>query len=503
MEKAGKVYLVGAGPGDPDLLTLKGLKLIQSCDVLIYDRLVSDRLLDYVKEGCELVYVGKTVGSHRFHQEEINQIIIEKALKYPFVVRLKGGDPFVFGRGGEEILALKDQGIPYEVVPGVTSAIAAAAYAGIPVTHRGSSQSFTVVTGHTAEEDCELSEDLKALARSKGTLIILMGIGHMDKIRDALLEGGKAPETPAAVVSNGTTPYQKEVRGTLKDICEKVKEEGITAPAIIIIGDVAELTMKSTISYPLSGVKIGITGTQKIREKLINQFEELGAQVTSVSSLEVVEVEDQSAFDKTLLSLQVYQWIVFTSTNAVEIFFRSLERCTIDHRKLSHLRFAVIGDGTREALLQYGYQADLMPHRYTTSELAYELCKQVNTGEKLLIPRARQGSEELIEILSNHQIQFEEYKIYDVRSRGIHQDLLDGKLMHFNYLTFASSSGVHGFFQELPIEPRSISKQTKVVCIGEATEKALKEYGFTDILIAEEASVIGIVECIRKDIHPY
>ncbi|SHO47694.1 uroporphyrinogen-III C-methyltransferase [Anaerocolumna xylanovorans] len=499
MEKSGKVYLVGAGPGDPALLTLKGRRLLQACDAVIYDRLVSEELLDYAKEDCERIFVGKTVGNHALKQEEINQIIIEKALTHPVVVRLKGGDPFVFGRGGEEVLALKEQGISYEVVPGVTSAIAAAAYAGIPVTHRGSSQSFTVITGHTAEEEGNIPDSLTSLAQTSGTLIILMGISNLDRIAEKLLEGGKHPDTPVAVVSNGTTPWQKEVRGSLADICQKVKEAGIKAPAVIIVGSVAGLDMKATIRCPLSGVNIGITGTREIREKLIQQLHELGANTVTAGSLEIIDYSGKPEFDRALMSLEQYHWIVFTSSNAVNLFFQRLAKLGIDHRKLSHIRFAVVGSGTSKILMQYGYHADLVPQQYSAFHLAQELCNIVTAEEKLLIPRAMQGSEELITVLDDNNISYEEIKIYDVVSSYYTPEPGEKQIERLDYLVFASSSGVHGFFQDSDSSTRELLECTKIVCIGEATQRTLSEYGYANTLTAKEASVKGIVECIVEN----
>jgi uroporphyrinogen III methyltransferase/synthase len=501
MEKTGRVYLVGAGPGDPGLITWKGLKLLQTCDAVIYDRLVSDRLLDYVREDCELIHVGKTVGSHGLQQEEINRIIIDKAHTCESVVRLKGGDPFVFGRGGEEVLALQEQGIPYEVIPGVTSAIAAATYSGIPITHRGSSQSFTVVTGHTAEEENAIPGELKQLAGTKGTLVILMGIGNLDRIREELLAAGKAPDTPAAVISEATMPSQREVHGTLGDIGRKVKEAKIKAPAVIILGEVAGLDMRATIRKPLSGVRVGITGTASLRHRLAEQLEALGAGVKTISALKLVESEDLSGLDTALQALESYRWLIFTSANAVEVFFRRLAQLDIDHRSLSHIRYGVVGSATKEALRRYGYRADLMPERYTVAELAGSLCEAVKPGERLLIPRAKQGSEELTDLLRQKAIPYEDVKIYDVT--GVSDQ--EGELKQLNYLTFASSSGVHAFMQAAGVRPDSgataevLPESMRLVCIGEATEQALLGYGPAKVLTAEEASVRGLVECIWKD----
>lgn len=495
-ETTSKVYLVGAGPGDPGLITQKGISLLKKCDVVIYDRLVSARLLNYVKKGCKKIYVGKTVGSHTIKQEEINRIIVENALSSRVVVRLKGGDPFVFGRGGEEVLALKAHGIPYEVIPGVTSAIAAAAFAGIPITHRGVSQSFHVITGHTADEAELIPEDFKILAKLQGTLVILMGIGNLGKIKDELLANGKSIHTPVAVVASGTTIWQKEVRGTLEDICRKVEEAQIKAPAIIIIGDVAKLDLRAFEEFALSGVRIGITGTKAVTDKLTEQLEELRAQVETVCTSEIVEYENNIEFENALKSLEQYQWIVFTSTNAVNLYFNKMKELRIDHRRLAHIKFAAVGSGTGQALVEHGILVDFIPQQYTVSNLAKELSNLIGDKERLLIPRAEQGSQELIEILHKNRKTFDDIKIYDIKEVSEYPADLNDINKQFDYLTFASSSGVHSFFMGLKKSPKEMLGRTKVVCIGESTEAALKEYDYHEAFIAKESSIKGLVERI-------
>lgn len=491
-----KVYLVGAGPGDPGLITQKGLELLGQCDLVIYDRLVSEELLSYVKDGCEKIYVGKTPGNHTMLQEEINQLLIQKASIYPIIVRLKGGDPFVFGRGGEEVLALKQHGIAYEVIPGVTSAIAAATYAGIPITHRGSSQSFHVITGHTAEQSDLLPEDFKVLSQIQGTIVILMGLSNFEKIRENLLTYGKPATTPIAVIENGTTKEQKEVRGTLDNICDKVKEANIKAPAVIIIGNVAELDMKTTINYPLTGVSVGITGTKAMTDKLTLQLEALGAEVRTISALEIIENEKSLELEKALLAIETYQWVIFTSSNAVKLFFQKLRKLAIDQRRLAHIRFAIIGTGTEQTLAEYGYHADLIPDQYTTFHLANKICSFVKEEDNILIPRASQGSDDLIEILKQNGMKYDDIKFYDVKASDQEDKDISEKLKGIDYLTFASASGVHALLEKCNINPRDLLGDIKVVCIGDATNEALRHYCYMDAIIAKEASAPGLVECI-------
>lgn len=491
----GKVYLVGAGPGDPGLITCKGLQLLKTCDVVIYDRLASPSLLQYLKDGCKKINVGKVVGNHAVTQREINQIIVEQAKQYQRVVRLKGGDSFVFGRGGEEILTLEQHGIAYEVIPGITSAVSVPAYAGIPVTHRGASQSFSVVTGHTADEEGNLPEDFKYLAKLGGTLVILMGVGNLEKITETLLEYGRPADTPVAVVSNGTTIWQEEARGSLQDICQKVKEAGIKAPAIIVVGEVASLHFKAKEELALSGIKVGITGTPNITDKLMQQLEEMGAATDIISQSLLQVYKDNTAFDQALSSIEQYQWLVFTSTNAVEQSFLRWKELDLDMRRFAGLKFAVIGKGTEAALKSQGFHADFIPSEANVTALAEELSSLLEDGDnRILIPRAEQGSEELVNTLEKHAIRYDDIKIYDVRE--VEQELLPEaeQLQRYDYLTFASASGVRGLFSEMVPEERSKLKTANMVCIGEATKKALVDYGFTNLFVAKEASAPGLVQ---------
>ncbi|HHV10914.1 MAG TPA: uroporphyrinogen-III C-methyltransferase [Clostridiales bacterium] len=502
MDGVGKVYLVGAGPGDPELITQKGLRLLQTCDVVIYDRLASIGLLKYLKEDCVKINVGKIVGNHAINQEEINRIIVEQAKLHKRVVRLKGGDPFVFGRGGEEILTMEQHGIPYEVVPGITSSIAVPAYAGIPVTHRGASQSFSVVTGHTAEREGSLPEDFKHLAKLEGTLVILMGVGNLEKIAATLMEYGRPPSTPVAVVANGTTIWQEEARGTLQDICQRVKEADIKAPAVIIVGDVAAVHFRSKEEFALSGIKVGVTGTPNITDKLQQELEGLGAAIEVISQSTLQVYKDNREFDEALKSIEAYRWLVFTSTNAVELCFGRWKELQLDFRRLAKLRFAVVGKGTEEALLKQGFRADFLPSQANAVALAKELGALAKQGgDRLLIPRAEQGSEELASILEENSLCFDDIKIYDIQEAD--RELLPdaGQLRKFDYLTFASASGVHGLLKGMSEEELEQLKAVDMVCIGEATGQALEEYGFVHLLMAHEASASGMVQRILESVQ--
>ncbi len=499
MDKKGMVYLVGAGPGDPELLTLKGEARLKQCEVVIYDRLASDHLLDIVPGECEKIYVGKEVGNHSMNQEAINEIIVKKALEGKRVVRLKGGDPFVFGRGGEEVLALQKEGIPYQIIPGITSAIAAASYAGIPVTHRGVSRSFHVITGHTEDSDNQLTDNYETLASLEGTLIFLMGMGNLSLIVKELCRNGKDMNTPVAIVSNATTARQKTVKGTLDTICEVACTNNIKAPAVIIVGEAAELEMESTIKGRLTGKRIGVTGTKKLTDKLSLRLREHGAYVEDLSFLYVKKADNRAELEDAIANLKEYTWVVFTSTNGVEIFFQYLKENHIDYRKLSGLSFAVVGSGTGDALLQYGFIADYMPDTYTTAALADGLANRLKTGDKVLIPRALKGSRDLTDILNTNSIPFTEIKIYSVEIDTEKYDRVIDGLTDYDYITFASASGVEGFYENLGKAAGTALNQTRIVCIGDITAKKLEDYGVTDYITAVECNVAGLVDSILCD----
>lgn len=493
----GKVYLVGAGCGDPELITWKGLNLLRKCDVVLYDDLVASKLLEETKQDCELIFVGKRYGKHSLPQNETNDLLIKKAKEGKTVVRLKGGDPFVFGRGGEEVLALQEENIPYEVVSGVTSSIAVPAAAGIPVTHRKTARSFHVITGHTAANgETTLTENLDTLAKLEGTLVFLMGLHHLEEICDGLLEGGKDAKTPAAVISKGTTPQQKVVRANLGELAEKVREAKLEAPAVIVIGETAELNVKGTIPRPLYGVKIGVTGTKSITRKLRDRLEEMGAAVMEMDYSAIVPYRENPCLEKELQKISDYPWAVFTSPNGVEIFFDYLKKLKFDVRKLANLQFAVIGTGTAAALERRGIYPAFLPETYDVESLAKGLCETVKQEENILILRAEQGSEILTEILDEAGMIYTDVKIYDIHVDEDKRRFANEKAKGMDFITFASGSGVRGFMEN----GGSIPAGTKAVCIGSSTAKMLKKYGNYNKITAETFNVDGVVEAILQEV---
>ena len=504
---SGMVYLVGAGPGDPELLTLKGKRLLSQAEVLVYDRLASPEFLNMVPETCEKIYVGKVPGNHSMAQEEINQVLVQHALKGKTIVRLKGGDPFVFGRGGEEILELEKHGIPYEVVSGVTSPVAALAHAGIPITHRGIGQSFHVITGHTAikskgigvleAEDDTLTDGFAEYAKLQGTLVFLMGLKNLDLIVERLIKNGKGANTLAAIVTDGTLPSMRCVRGTLGALPQLAKEHGLKSPGIIVVGDVAGFEMTAKKTLPLYGLTVGVTGTDAIYEKLAAKLYAEGASVSRVGKSKILPM-NEDALVQAVRNLKSYQWIVFTSRNAIDLFFRTVRNENIDMRAFGHVKFAVVGRGTKEYLEQFGFYADFMPSEYTTDSLANGLTKVVKPGEKVLIPRAKQGSKRLTEILLAADIKYTDLSIYDVKAEQSKVSDIKG----LDFLTFESGSGVRGFFETDADEKAEILNQfVYPVCIGHVTADVLKEYGVVRALVANDYTADGICEILKEGGH--
>lgn len=489
-QQLGSVYLVGAGCGEADLITVRGLALLRSCDAVVYDDLIAGDLLEAVPEHAEKIYMGKRSGRHSAPQEEICALLIAKAREGKTVVRLKGGDPFVFGRGGEEMLALHSAGVPCEVVPGISSSIAIPALSGIPVTHRGVSQSVHIVTAHTADTPDGLPASFDALAQLPGTLVFLMGLGQLTKIVRRLTAAGMSPDTPAAVISGGNSSHPVTVRGTLAELEEKVQTAGVRSPAVIVVGAAAALDLSSTIPKSLQGACVGLTGTPAVTEKLQTALQAQGARVF-FAERSVVEPLELS-FDLHALCDGKPHWLVFTSANGVRLFFREAFRQEIDLRRLYACRFAVIGAATAEALKAYGIQADLCPDTFTSQALGRLLLQTVRPGEDIILLRSRRGSPELLQSLAGrHPVQ--DIPLYDLRADP-HAAADAGELLPAaDYLTFSSASGVELFFDTHGTVP----EQTVCVCIGSVTACELRRRYSRPFLTAPEISADGIVRAIR------
>lgn len=484
MSNVGKVYLVGAGCGAADLITVRGQRLLSQCDTVVYDDLIDPALLSLVPERAERIYMGKRSGHHSASQEEICGCLIREARTGKTIVRLKGGDPFVFGRGGEEMLALLDAGVPCEVVPGVTSAIAIPAEAGIPVTHRKLSRSVHIITAHTADTVDGLPEDMNKLAGLSGTLVFLMGLRQLPKIADRLIAAGMSPDTGAAVISGGNSPHPAAVRGTLGEIAEKA--QNVQPPAVIVVGEVAAMELRQ----PLSGVCVAITGTDAVLQKQERLLEKMGANVICGLRSVVQRLSTPIDFEA---FLRQESWLVFTSANGVDAFFGRLRESNIDLRQFFHCRFAVIGAATEKKLRQYGIQADLCPQEYTGEALGKALLETVMPGTPVYLLRSVRGGVALREMLEM-RFPVVDIPLYDLCADQTVEESAASRLGGADYLTFSSASGVELFFKA----HGGVPENTKCVCIGEVTANALRRRHQGEILVAGEATVEAMVETILQ-----
>ena len=489
MNKIGKVWLVGAGPS-LDSMTKKGWEVLTKADAVCYDDLLDQRLLSWLKEqkNIECHYVGKRQGAHSANQREIEKLLVQLAREGKDVVRLKGGDSFVFGRGGEELLFLMENNIPCEVVPGVTSAIAVPEHFGIPVTHRGVAQSFTVVTGHSASER---EENYEALAQLQGTLVFLMGAKRMDVIAEKLMSFGKAKDTPVSILSRGFAFDEKRMDTTLGEI-SKVKDL-VETPAIFVVGEVADFHLKDENRGAFGSLSVTVTGTASFAKKAAENIEALGGQVVLCSHLRIEPIEDSLPKD-----FSSRQWMVFTSPNGVRIFFREFFRQKRDLRQLGHMRFATLGSGTALELEQYGFYSDFTPSHFTgkcLGEELGELLKQEKNESKkdvcVVILRAKEGNEDITNALASAGVSYEDIPIYETM---VYKEQVETPKT--DYVIFASASGVKGFYEA----GGSIGK-SKVICIGELTAKKVKEYYPSyEPKIPVEYSIDGIIELLKEGV---
>jgi len=479
------VYLVGAGPGDPGLLTRRGADLLALAEVIVYDRLASPALLDLAPADVERIDVGKAPGHAAMTQQEINAVLVERGRTGRAVVRLKGGDPFVFGRGGEEADALMAAGVPFEVVPGVTSAIAAPAYAGIPVTHRGLSTHVTFVTGHEDPAKGSTDTDWSALARMGGTLVVLMGAGHLPEIAKRLVDGGRSPDTPVAAVRWGTRPEQSTIRGTLGTIASL----GVESPSAIVVGAVAGLDLGWFERRPLFGRSVVVTRAREQASALRAALESLGAEVVEMPSITVEPV----AF--ALPDLVDYGWVVFTSANGVRAFFEGgLEMAGLDARAFAGLRMAVIGPGTAAALSAHGLRADIVPARFVAESLLEAFPEPGSPGERVLLARASTARDVLPKGLRALGYEVDVLSVYRTAAAEPDAALLarvrEGRV---DALTFTSSSTVTRFCDAVGLLP---DPQLPTVSIGPVTSETARARGLRVSAEADPHTIDGLVEAL-------
>ena len=497
----GKVYLVGAGPGDPGLITVRGLQCLEEADVVVYDRLIDHRLLEQARAGAELVFVGKGPRQRTMEQEEINQLLAERAQEEKVVVRLKGGDPFVFGRGGEEALALAQSGVPFEVVPGVTSAIAAPAYAGIPLTHRKLASSFTVVTGSEdpAKEDSSVQWDV--LAATGGTIVVLMGWESLGSVVESLSHEGMDPSTPVALVRWGAEPYQSTVVGTLENIVQRGKDAGLSPPVVAVIGEVVKLReqIRWFDNRPLFGKRVLVTRSRSQASVLSEMLAQEGAEPVEVPTIEISPLDDQSLLDDAIKRLDSYQWVIFTSTNGVEALFNRLAALGLDARSFAGARVGAIGPATAHSISQRGICADFVPREYVSEAVIKGLEGMGLEGARVLLPSADIGREALADGLTQLGAQVDQVSVYHTiapQDSGprVKTLLSDGKI---DVATFTSSSMVRNLISLLNGDPTAL-RGAVIGCIGPITAATAKEMGLQVDVMARQYTVEGLVEALKE-----
>jgi uroporphyrinogen III methyltransferase/synthase len=498
-----KVFLVGAGPGDPGLITVKGKECIQAADVIIYDYLAHPSLLKYAQKSAELIYVGKKGGDHTLSQDQINDLIVEKAKPGKTVTRLKGGDPYIFGRGGEEAEVLKQNGISFEIVPGVTSAIAAPAYAGIPLTHRQYTSSVAFVTGHEDPTKDESSIDWAALAKGIGTLVFFMGVKNLPSIIEQLTANGKSPDTPVAVVRWGTTPRQVTVSGTLQNIVERVKAAGLKAPAIIVVGDVVGLrdSLRWFEDRPLLGKRIVVTRARQQASDLIKYLADLGADCMECPTIKIIAPDDEAPLKRAIQNLGHYDWVVFTSVNGVAFFFKYLFAANKDVRALNRLKTAAIGPATAKRLLEFGLKSDIVPETFRAESVVEAFSIEDLGKKKILLPRAAEARPVLPVELTRMGADVDEVTAYrtikdldnaDALIKGLEEKTID-------LVTFTSSSTVKNFKELLPADKfKQLIDGVTVASIGPITSDTARKLGFSVDITAEEFTIAGLCDAILR-----
>ena len=515
----GIVYLVGAGPGDPGLLTLRGAQLIKRAEVLVYDYLASPKILDLAPADCRRVYVGKMSGNHAKTQDEINDILVKEAKEGRVVVRLKGGDPYVFGRGGEEAQELHKAGIVFEVAPGISSTIAAAAYAGIPLTHRDFTSQAALATGHERadqEQSAQDSADPDALHGRRdgakpprghdwtalagmGTISMVMGVKNLSHICQSLIEAGKPADTPAALVQWGTTSRQRTLVGVLADLAQKAEEAQIGPPALFVAGGVVGL--RDELNWferrPLFGKRILVTRSREQASRLSEALEELGAEVWERPTIAIEPIVDQMYLKTTFDHLPDCDWLVFTSPNGVKIFLKNLFDGGRDSRALGGVKIAVIGPGTAEALKSYGLKPDLTPDEYVAESLLEALKEKGVKGKKIILPRALDGRDVLPQGLTEAGAKVADLAVYKTVN-PVWAEPLPGTP---DLVTFTSSSTASGLAALVPQEER---KNYRAASIGPITTKTAKELGFPVIVEAEKSTVehlvLAVARCLKDGV---
>ncbi len=497
MSKKGKVYLIGAGPGDPGLITVKGKECLERADVIVYDYLVNPRILGYAKEGTEIIYAGKRKDNMELPQEGINRLLVNKAKEGKTVARLKGGDPFIFGRGGEEAEALFEYGIPFEIVTGVTSVSAVPAYAGIPLTHRDFTSSFAVVTGHENPAKEKSALPWEALAEI-GTLVFLMGVTRIEENMKRLIEHGKPPDTPAAFIAWGTLTKQRTVTGTISEIGKIVKESNLNLlPAIVVVGEVVKLReiLNWFESKPLFGKKVLVTRTRKQASTLVKLLEGEGAETVEFPTIEIIQPESWDELDRAIENLSLYNWLIFTSVNGVEFFFERLKVKKKSTVEFKGVKIATIGEQTGRAVENLGLSVDIIPHEFR-AEGVIESFKEIDIkGKRILIPRAEEAREILPVELQKMGSEVNVVTAYRTKKPDPERieevkEMFRGR--EIDVLTFASSSTAKNFLSIFGKDKELLLKST-IACIGPITAEPLREIGIEPQIIPKKYTIEELV----------
>lgn len=491
--KKGFVALVGAGPGDKGLLTLKGAELLSQAEVVVYDRLVSEDIIKLIPPDAEIIDVGKENKNHPVKQEKINEILLEKAQDGKLVVRLKGGDPFIFGRGGEELELLEENNISFEVVPGITSAVAALCYAGIPATHRDFCSSFHIITGH-ARAGGELSIPFKELIVFNGTLVFIMGLSSLPYLMNGLMEAGMSPDMPAAMVENGTRPNQRKLIATVGTLQKMAEEMEIKSPAIIAVGEVCTLSEKFDwfMNKPLFGKKVLVTRPKASSGTLVQKLYRLGAEPIEYPCIEVIPIKENKKLHTACEKLKKYSWILFTSKNGVDIFFEYLNLKGLDARALANVKIGTVGSQTVQALSQVGLLSDFTPEIFDSKHLAEGVAELIKDNETVLICDAAIAGDDMIDVFASRNIDFDRVPLYDTLYISENSEEVKGLISgrELEYVTFTSASTVEGFVKS--IGSTALNNLT-AVCIGHQTSNAAQKYGIKNA-ISEQASIDSVID---------
>ena len=500
---SGQVYLIGAGPGDPDLITLKGLRCLQTADCVIYDYLVNADLLQHARDDAELIYVGKKGGHKNISQEEINALIVEKARAGKIVARLKGGDPFIFGRGGEEAEELARAGIRFEIIPGITSGYAAPAYAGIPVTHRDFSPSVAFITGH---EDAEQEESLihwDKISSSMGTLVFFMGVKSLPEIVENLLRNARSPDTPIALIRWGTYFRQEVLTGTLATIVQQVRSTGLSAPAITVVGEVVRLRekLKWFENRPLFGKRIIITRPREQAEEFKSQLTDLGAEVIAFPTIEIRDPSSWDGLDEAIRHMDRYQWLIFTSVNGVKNFFARFRSAERDIRDLKGIRISTIGPATERAVRALNLHVEVIPEEFKAEGLVESLRGRVMKGARVLIPRAKVARDVLPQELRKQGAQVDVVEAYQTIIPKANRDTLEQILAErfVDMIVFTSSATVSNLAELVqPASLRDLLYETAIACIGPITAETVAKYGLHVSVQPDQYSIPSLAHAIRR-----